>query len=129
MKTRKALDRLAGRAAPRPASIAATSALTELPRARATSRKASQNSASSEMLVRCPARTTERFLTAPAGAATQRNPLLHELTQQRRRIAVAVPDEGDELRALILAQRGEKFPQRADGLELEAAPIVGRLLE
>src|SRR6266481_903535 len=133
MKTRKALDRLIGRPGPRPASISATTALTDMWRPRATSRNASQNSASSEMLVRCPARTTERFLTAP-GAITQRNPirrppLLHELAQQGRRITVAVLDESDELRALILAENDEEFAQRAAGFDLEATPIVRRLLE
>src|SRR6185312_1186748 len=54
------------------ASTSATSALTERPRPPATARSASQNSASSEMLVRWPARTTERFLISGLTAGGSR---------------------------------------------------------
>src|SRR5258708_328651 len=113
MKTRRALDRLAGGGGARAAAIGATSALSESRRAAATSRNACQNSAPSEMLGRWPARTTERFLTvgvtSSSGLFHEAPALLHELMQQGRRLAVvAALDHRDEGGALILVEDDKK---------------------
>src|ERR1700744_4434966 len=50
-------------ASPRAASMAAASALTDSPRSAAMRRRRRQNASSSEMLVRCPAMTSERLTT------------------------------------------------------------------
>src|SRR5216683_566549 len=112
MKTRKALDRLAGRPAQRQ------------PELRLQRDAGAVSGEDDRAFPDCSSRRDH-----PRQSYLYASALLHELTQQGRRIAVAILDESDELLALLLAESDEQFPQCAAGLDLEAAPIVRRLLE